>query len=164
MKKTPRDVGTSLGSGVTQVSDLMTHEVLTVQRHEPLDKVRHLMATHGVHSVPVVGGDGEAVGIVTSLDLVREHAEGTRVGQVMTDDVLTIPQYSGIHQAARMMRNHRVHHLVVTHEKRVVGLLSSFDLLRLVENKRFTTKAGPAQTRKRGKRARQELSTGDPLL
>ena len=41
------------------------------------------------------------------------------------------------------MRNHRIHHVVVTHEKKVVGILSAFDLLKLVEDHRFVMKSAP---------------------
>ncbi len=38
------------------------------------------------------------------------------------------------------MRKHKIHHVVVTHEQEVVGIISSFDLLELVENRRFEAK------------------------
>ena len=42
------------------------------------------------------------------------------------------------------MRKHRVNHVIVTHEKKIVGILSSFDLLQLVEEHRFVMKNAPA--------------------
>ena len=48
------------------------------------------------------------------------------------------------------MRKNKVHHVVVTHEKRVVGLISSFDLLKLVEGHRFVSKQGPSDTKHSG--------------
>jgi signal-transduction protein with cAMP-binding, CBS, and nucleotidyltransferase domain len=71
----------------------------------------------------------------------------------MTEKVYTIPMYNDVHHAARLMRNHKVHHVVVTHEKKVVGILSSFDLLKLVEDHRFVMKAAPSKpTKKKSKR------------
>lgn len=67
----------------------------------------------------------------------------------MSDKVYTIPQYNDVHQAARLMRNHHIHHVVVTHEKVVVGIISSFDLLELVEDHRFVMKPGPTPRRER---------------
>ena len=40
--------------------------------------------------------------------------------------------------------------LVVTHEQKVVGILSSFDLLKLVEGHRFVAKAGPTRSQRKG--------------
>ena len=41
---------------------------------------------------------------------------------------------------------------IVTEDKKVVGMVSSFDLLRLVEDHRFTMKQGPTPSRKANKR------------
>jgi hypothetical protein len=40
--------------------------------------------------------------------------------------------------------------VVVTHEKKVVGVLSSFDLLKLVEGHRFVAKNPPTESRRKG--------------
>jgi CBS domain-containing protein len=61
----------------------------------------------------------------------------------MNTKVYTIPEYNDVHHAARLMRNHKVHHVVVTKEKKVVGILSAFDMLKLVEDHRFVMKPGP---------------------
>jgi CBS domain-containing protein len=60
--------------------------------------------------------------------------------------------------AARIMRNHKIHHLMVTDEKKLIGIISSFDLLKLVEGHRFEIK-NPAtpKSKGKGKRAKAEL-------
>jgi signal-transduction protein with cAMP-binding, CBS, and nucleotidyltransferase domain len=68
----------------------------------------------------------------------------------MTKPVHTIPQYDDVSTAARIMRNHRIHRVVVTHEQKVVGILSSFDLLKLVEGHRFVTKNAPTSSSRKG--------------
>jgi signal-transduction protein with cAMP-binding, CBS, and nucleotidyltransferase domain len=145
-------------SGVVHVEELMHTPVMTVTRHQSVGHARELMAQHGVHSLPVVGPEDEAVGILTTADLIDGVADETLIGNVMTRDVLTVARYAGPHQAARAMRNAKIHHLVVTHEHKVVGILSSFDLLRLVEDRRFVAKGlarGPrkASWEKRKRRA-----------
>jgi CBS domain-containing protein len=163
VKKVPRDVGTSSESGLVKVADLMSAQVMTVTRGQSVGHVRELMARHGVHSLPVVNTENEPIGIVTSTDLVETVADETLLGQIMTREVLTVPLYEGVHIAARIMRNHHVHHLVVTHEKGVVGVLSSFDLLRLVENKRFVPKNMPTRSTKGGgeRRRREDGAAGE---
>ena len=149
LNKVP-DVGANSQKNVADVGDLMTSSVITVTRHQTIEHARDLMARHGIHAVPVVSDEQEAVGVVTSTDLIDRPSGETLIGQVMTRDVYTVPQYSGVHIAARMMRNHRIHHLIVTHEKKVVGIVSSFDLLRLVEDRRFVMKSQPSRPRKGG--------------
>ncbi|MCG8456456.1 MAG: CBS domain-containing protein [Holophagales bacterium] len=134
-----------------KIADLMSERVILARPHHSVHHVRNLMTRNRLGCVPVVDTDGEAVGIVSAIDLM-EPKSGTPVSKVMTEDVLSIPRYNDVHHAARMMRNHRIHHLVVTHEKEVVGVISSFDLLRLVEEHRFVMKAGPTPGRKSTKR------------
>ncbi len=51
----------------------------------------------------------------------------------MTEGVYKLPAYNNVDVAAKVMRKNRIHHVVVTHEQEVVGIVSSFDLLKLVE-------------------------------
>jgi CBS domain-containing protein len=150
MKKVPRDVGTSSQSGIAKIADVMTAQVMTITRHQSAGHARELLAKHGIHSVPVVDGERRPIGMVTSMDLVESVAPETLVGQIMSTEIYTVPQYADVHIAARIMRNHRIHHLIVTHEQEIVGLVSSFDLLRLVENKRFVVKNLPSRPEKGG--------------
>ncbi len=122
------------------VGDLMVASVMTTTPSRTVGHVREVMAEHRVHAMPVADPDGQPVGIVTSTDLIGDVSEKTRVSQVMTRSVYTVPQYSDPSAAARIMRNHRIHHVVVTHEKKIVGIVSSFDLLVLVEDRRFVRK------------------------
>ncbi len=136
-----------------KVHELMTASVVTTQPHASIAYIRGLMKRHKIGSIPVVDSDGHPVGIVSSTDLVTELKSAAPVSTIMTEKVLTVPKYDEVSTAARVMRNHKIHHVVVTHEKQVVGVLSSFDLLRLVENHRFIAKPPPtAPTRKPSKR------------
>ena len=69
----------------------------------------------------------------------------------MSDDVTVVPAYNNVEVAARIMRKRKIHHVVVTHEKKVVGIISSFDLLKLIEGHRFVAKDAPKPS-KRGKK------------
>ena len=75
----------------------------------------------------------------------------------MTRKVYTAPQYEEPAVAARIMRNHHIHHVIVTSEKKVVGILSTFDLLALVEDRRFKAKRAPTPSHhSKGPRKRAE--------
>jgi CBS domain-containing protein len=130
-----------------KIRDLMAEQVITAQRHHTVEHVRGLMERNRIHALPVVDPTGEPVGIVTSTDLAADLRNGTPVSHLMTERVYKVPAYNDAHVAARMMRNHRIHHLVVTHEQKVVGIVSAFDLLRLVEDKRFVAKNAPQSAR-----------------
>ena len=115
-----------------QVYDLMARDVFVARVDDPVVRVRDLMARQKIHAMPVVGHDNEPAGIVTSTDLVLELDPDKPVSEVMTAAVYTVSPHADARDAARMMLEHRIHHLVVTHEKKTVGILSSYDLLRVV--------------------------------
>ena len=131
-----------------KIADLMTKRVIVAQPHHTVAHVRQLFERHRIHAVPIVGPDSEAIGIISSADLARRLKDETPISRIMTKEVTTVPAYNDISAAARAMRRRKIHHLVVTHEKRVVGMISSFDLLKLVEDHRFVAKAGPTPGKK----------------
>ena len=113
-------------------------------------QVRELMDEKGIHALPVVNEAGEAVGMVTSSDVLGEVPAEMPISEVMVGKVYTVPRYDGVHIAARIMRKHKLHHVVVTEEQKVVGILSTFDLLQLVEDHRFTMKNPPNESKRKG--------------
>jgi CBS domain-containing protein len=59
-----------------RVRDSMTPFAYRVRPDDPLEFAAKVMAHRGVHRVLVEGPHGEAVGILTSMDIVRAFAEG----------------------------------------------------------------------------------------
>lgn len=133
-----------------KIKDLMVESVETATPGHKVGDVREVMSSRGISSIPVVNDEGEPIGIVTTKDLLDVTDDEKRVEEIMSNIVYVVPQYDDVSIAARVMRNHKIHHVVVTHEKKIVGILSSFDLLRLVEDHRFVLKNAP--TPKRTKR------------
>lgn len=131
------------------VGEVMQSPVMTATPHQTVGHVRQVMKEHKISAMPVVDPEGEAIGMVTASDFLDDHPDGAPVSGVMSEPVLTVPLYDGPHVAARIMRNHHVHHVVVTEGNKVVGILSAYDLLRLVEDHRFTAKPGPTPSKKR---------------
>lgn len=129
-----------------KIADLMSKRVISAQPHHTIAHVRALMTKNRILAVPIVGPDGEALGIVTSSDLMDGPNERSPVSKVMTEGVYQLPAYNNVDVAARVMRKHKIHHVVVTHERTVVGIISSFDLLKLVENQRFEAKPKGARS------------------
>lgn len=131
------------------IEDLMVKSVVTTRPHKSVGHVKDIMKTNGIQSVPVVDEENQVLGIVTSTDMLEDLSDNTPVSNVMTKSVYSVPLYSDVHIAARVMRNHKIHHVVVTHEQQLVGILSSFDLLRLVEDHRFVMKNPPTPSKKK---------------
>ena len=123
----------------------MTRVVVTSEAHRTVRHIREIMEKNSVSALPIVSADGQPLGIVSTTDLLPELEENTAVGQIMTKNIYTISMYGDVSTAARVMRNHRIHRLIVTDENRVVGILSAFDLLKVMEDHRYIEdKANPS--------------------
>jgi CBS domain-containing protein len=134
------------------IRELMSAQVMTVTRHQTAGHAADLMRSHKVSALPVVGPDDEPLGIVTASDLLADHAAGTPLSNFMSSPTYTVPATEGPHVAARIMRNHHLHHVVVVENHKVVGIVSAYDLLALVEEHRYSAKQAPTPARKSPKR------------
>lgn len=132
-----------------KVNDIMVANVLTAKPDETIGMVRKRILKKNIHCLPVIDVEEHPIGIITSSDFMESVADETLVSDVMTEKVYSVPRYDDVHVAARIMRNHKIHHVVVTHEQKVSGIISSFDLLELVEEHRFMMKNPPPESRRR---------------
>jgi CBS domain-containing protein len=131
-----------------KVNELMSESVVTTQPHKSVEHVRALLERNELSAVPVVDSNEQPVGIVSATDLLPDLKPNSPISSIMTEKVYSVPQYDDVSTAARVMRNHKIHRVVVTHEQRVVGVLSSFDLLKLVEGHRFVAKNPPTESKR----------------
>ena len=132
-----------------KIADLMVKHVVTTLPHKTIGHVKDIMTKNRISAVPVVDSDNVPVGIVTSNDLHRGLKDSTPLSHILPDHVWQIPAYNDVSVAARVMRKHHIHHVLVTHEKELVGIISSFDLLELLDSHRFVMKNPPTPSRKR---------------
>lgn len=138
-----------------KVCQVMTPEVIGCRRDWKMPDVIRLLATHGLHGVPVVDEEGELVGTLSELDIVHRafpdyvHADSAllqglsradilklrnldtlTVSSFMTKTVYTVGPDDDLVEAARVMVERRLNRLPVVEGKRVVGMLSRHDVLR----------------------------------
>lgn len=93
-----------------------------------------LMQAHGVGAIVVVDARGRPAGIFTERDLVRVMLAGESdapVAEVMTRDPLALPDHTPSYEAALLMIEHRIRHVLVTEDERLIGVVSERDLFSL---------------------------------
>ncbi len=112
------------------IRDLMTEDVRTIGAADVVGTARDILLDGRIHAVPVVDDSGRVVGVVSSLDLVEEWAPEQGIVTVMSDRVRFVDESTTVSDCARVMLAERVHHLVVLDGPDLVGIVSSFDLLR----------------------------------
>lgn len=98
------------------VRDVMKSPVLTVGPEATLEEAYKLLLERGIRHLPVVE-EGRLVGIVTDRDirLATSHLNPkgpcpgcTRVGEVMTREVVTAHPLDPVEEAARVMRERKI--------------------------------------------------------
>lgn len=117
-----------------KVHEIMTEAVVEIHSHHTIDHVRQMMTQKKLSALPVTDHQGRPVGIVSVTDLLSGHNGRAHISTIMTDKVYTVAEDDEVRRAARIMRTHQIHHLVVICDQKVVGMLSTFDLLKLVED------------------------------
>ena len=122
-----------------QISQLLRHKDPHVVTVEPSASVRDalaLLAHHRIGALVVSSGDGAVDGIVSERDVVRGlHDVGPSVleepvSALMTAEVHTCPPGASVHDLARTMTDHRVRHVPVTQEGRLLGIVSIGDVVK----------------------------------
>ena len=119
-----------------RVRDCMHTGIFSCSGDAPLGEVAGIMAKHRVHAVAVTGGEDMRVTAVASdLDVVGAAASGKEptASQVAATEPLTISADAPIRDAAQLMTEHGVAHLVVVDAASgyPVGILSTLDLAAL---------------------------------
>ena len=130
-----------------KVAELMRTPVLTVEAdHTVADAVVTLADGH-VSALPVVDGRGRLMGVLSTTDILAATAEAdserradvleTPVRMLMSRRALTINPDAGVREAAQQLLYAEVHRLFVTDQGRVVGVVSSTDVVRALATGAF---------------------------
>lgn len=115
-----------------RVRELMTADVVTMRENQTIEEAKRRLSEKSIHALPVVGGDKRLVGIITKSDLVGQMG-GTEVRLIMSSDLKTVGPDDHVTEATAIMEAHHVHHVPVVEGETLVGIVSSFDLLKLVD-------------------------------
>jgi CBS domain-containing protein len=118
-----------------RVRDLIKRSPVTCAPGISVADVAQRLSREGVGSVVVLGPAGDPVGIVTDRDLRRKVvAEGrdpatTPVSAIMSTPLVTLRPTAFAFEAVLEMTRHRIRHVVLVEEGRLVGVVSSRDFL-----------------------------------
>jgi CBS domain-containing protein len=116
----------------TSASRLMTRHVVCVQPEVTLGDVAAILVRHHLGSVPVVDDDFRLLGVVSTSDLLGKP-ESSRAAFAMAPAVVAVNERASLIDAARAMADAGIHRVPVTSEDgRVVGILSSIDVMRFL--------------------------------
>lgn len=131
----------------TLVRDLMTADVVTLERNEKLVVADDVMRLGRIRHLPIVDAEGGLVGIVSQRDLFHSglmkalgygsHAQQhvldmLVVDEAMKTDVVTTAPNTPLVEAAKTMLERKIGCLVVIDGGKIAGILTEGDFVKLV--------------------------------
>ena len=137
-----------------RIQDVMTKNVVSVPKEMAVGMARERLRTEEIDHLVIVEGK-RVVGIVSSKDILRA-ADDEPLSAVMSRLVVTIEPNATLRRAAGVMRGRAIGCLPVLDEGRLVGIVTTSDLLTALA-KGETHAAPPSDRvvlRKRGPRKR----------
>jgi len=113
-----------------EVGRLMSEHPVTIGPDDMLAEACQRMRSAHARHLPVVDG-AKLVGILSDRDLPAHYGqfERTRVHVAMTADPATVSADDSVDAAARLMLDRRVHAVPIVDGEKVVGVLSTSDIL-----------------------------------
>lgn len=123
-----------------RVRDVMTTPAISIGHTAPFKEVVDLMLRHGISALPVVDDRGALLGVISDADLITKPAlgggrrRGRTAGGIMSAPADSAHLDDTVRDVARpMIDDHRKHLPVVDGSRRLVGVVSRRDLLRMFD-------------------------------
>jgi CBS domain-containing membrane protein len=136
-----------LATNMISVADLMTKDVLTINRNDTLATADDVMRLGRIRHLVVVHDDGALAGVLSQRDLflgglLKALGYGTHakaqalatlvVKEAMVADPHTTTPGAPIAQAAEIMQRHKIGCLPVLDKKKIVGIVTEGDFVSYV--------------------------------
>ena len=127
------------------VGSRMKKPVITISPKTSLDEALSIMTKEHIRRLPVINKDGDLIGIVTELELMKASPSGATtlsvweiksllstypVEKIMTTDVVTVMEDTPIEEAAKIMADNEIGGIPVLRGKEVVGIITETDIFK----------------------------------
>jgi acetoin utilization protein AcuB len=126
-------VARSIDSMGTTVEEVMTPDPLTLLPTATVGDAFRLMKERGFRHVPIVEAD-VLLGVISMTDIGHLGAGVAAIlerplHEVMSKKLITVKQSESIAAAATMMASKKINCLLVTENRRLIGIVTTYDLL-----------------------------------
>lgn len=120
-------------SALDPIARLASWPVATVDHGATLESALAVLGAEELGAVVVIRND-VPVGILSERDVIAHLAQGADVshllvGEVMSDELVTVSTDTSITEAARLMATADIRHLPVTRDDQLVGMVSCRDIV-----------------------------------
>lgn len=140
-----------------KTADVMTDRVISVWPETSVAAAAKIMDENGVSALPVTDSENRILGIISEGDLIRRveigtkkrhswwlrllggpapeasdfiKSHATKVSDVMTKDVISVPEDAPLEEVATLMERYQVKRLPVVRDGKVIGIISRANIVR----------------------------------
>ena len=122
-----------------QIKNLMSEDLITVDKDQNLSDALKLFRKHNVSRLPVVNHK-ELVGIISERDIANKlgssksesmPASRFHISSVMVKDVITVPETMQLGEVAKVMLENGIGSVPVMRDDEMVGIVSKADFVTL---------------------------------
>jgi CBS domain-containing protein len=117
------------------ISQFMVKTVWTAAMEDTAEQVEELLNGRSLSAVPVVDKNGGVFGIVSAAAILHLHAakknpKAIRAWELCTYRPVTVRPETSVAEVTRMMIEHRIHHVPVTENGKLRGIVSALDFVK----------------------------------
>ena len=112
------------------VVERMTRPPLNITGKATVEEALFVLTEHKQRHLSVLDAEESLVGIVSEKDLLRARSEEL-VETVMTQEVVTVTEYTTLEEAACIMADHTISSLPVIRDGKLVGIITETDLFHI---------------------------------
>lgn len=124
-----------------RVEEEMTGQLVAASEMMPVDLAFALMLQHKIRHLPVTR-DGILIGMISDRDIYKSEQVNLnlKVADIMSKKTYSCEKGARIGDAADVMIEHKIDSLPVTEKDgRLIGIITSYDLLNLLRRKEGVT-------------------------
>ncbi|MDP1666819.1 MAG: CBS domain-containing protein [Methylobacter sp.] len=116
------------------ISSLMDKHVTTVDFNDTIFKVEEIMNSRKLSFVVVIDSNGSCFGVISYPDILHFHVKNRnpkieRAWELCTHKVIEVSSDTSSRETAKLMIKNKIHHIVITENESIVGIVSSNDFV-----------------------------------
>ncbi|GHF79709.1 CBS domain-containing protein [Thalassotalea marina] len=117
------------------ISDIMQKNVIVAHIEDTIQEIEQFLAQNHLSFLPIIDDQGKCFGVISDYDLLKFHkdmgnSQVEHAWEICSHAIIEVTANTPIFSAAELLVSKKIHHLVITEQDKVEGVVSATDLLR----------------------------------
>lgn len=117
------------------ISDIMQKNIFVVNVDDSIAHVESFLTENKLSFIPVTDDENNCFGVISDYDILKFHQDNRNsklehAWEVCSHSILSVDRNVSVLDAANLVIDNKVHHLVVSSRDAIDGVISSIDLLK----------------------------------